>query len=367
MRPLSTWWLVAIAVGVLTGLLALLTVHAVATLRGPDLSPRGEAVLAVDIAVMAIGVAGMTSLLGLHLRDLIVRPVEAATRHARAQSEGRLEERTPEAGLRESRALARALNDLAEATEKRERRMLQEASTRATSTVLSGVAHEVRNPLAAMRVDAGMLQRHAQQRADAGAEDATRQVQRAARILRGMDRLEEVVRTLQEVAGSGSSAPPDPNRLIRGALIAVQHRMLHCEPPVLDLQAQERIACDGSRVTQALMAILLNAVEASPPDAAITVRSRDEGDRVIVEVQDAGPGLPPELSSAAFDPFVTTKGGHVGLGLAMASQAIEADGGSLRITPREGGGTCARVALPVVDPTRTWGRVGRRGLRPDGD
>lgn len=330
---LSTRGITALAVAALGGLLLLMTAYAVLELRS-GLSGPQRSLLAVDLVILASGHAGLSVLLALHLRGLVMHRIEATTAVLWAHADGRLGERLPEDGPRELRRLATAANRLAEATEKRQRRILQEAHRAAAADLLLGVAHEIRNPLAAARLSIQALA----SMPDAGPHAATH-----GRLLRSLDRIEEVVRTLQEIARPGGTT--DPNRIVRGGIMAVQGEMLHLADASLDLEATQRVDCDASAVLQSLVAVLRNAIEATPAGDAVHVRTRDDGEEVVIEVRDVGPGLPPELAARIFEPFTTSKTGHAGLGLALARQAIAAQGGRLEL--HEGDGLRVTIRLPA--------------------
>jgi len=72
---------------------------------------------------------------------------------------------------------------------------------------------------------------------------------------------------------------------------------------------------------------------------------------VVVEIEDSGPGVPPELKEQIFNPFVTTKKSGVGLGLAIVSKIVDAHGGSLKLVSEPGNGACFRVTFPVAAET----------------
>lgn len=335
MRELSTRSILGLAVACVVGVQVLVVAHAVHVLQGPALAAADRATLAVDLVVLGAGHAALTVLIAVHVRDMVFHRVEEAARMARRQAEGHREERMAVDGPREVQELSRALNQMADAMETRERRILHESGASAMSAVLLGVAHEVRNPLAAMRLSTGLLAR----------EPDRSQVPALERIERGLDRLEDVVRTLQALAEDSPNRGADPNRVVRGALLALQGRMVRLRPPELELAATRQVAALGPQLMQALSPLMLNAIEATPDGEGFRVRTRDEGDEVVIEVHDPGPGLPPELGETIHDPFVTTKPGHAGLGLAMSRQIVVDLGGDL--VAQTDGGTVVRVRLPA--------------------
>jgi signal transduction histidine kinase len=88
-----------------------------------------------------------------------------------------------------------------------------------------------------------------------------------------------------------------------------------------------------------------NAVQASAPRTPrITTRARADSGRVVIEVSDDGPGVPPEIADRVFEPLVTARPGGTGLGLALARRIATAHGGTIELV--QGPGACFRIELP---------------------
>jgi signal transduction histidine kinase len=116
---------------------------------------------------------------------------------------------------------------------------------------------------------------------------------------------------------------------------------------------QERDVVEANEEDLALLTrcLLENAVEAMPEGGVLQVRTlQGEGSAVILEVTDSGPGLSPELRTKAFEPFLTTKPGHAGLGLCIVQRLALRSGAWVELTPGEPGGTRVRVVFPVEEP-----------------
>jgi signal transduction histidine kinase len=103
---------------------------------------------------------------------------------------------------------------------------------------------------------------------------------------------------------------------------------------------------DSSLLHQSLLNILINALQASPEKGIVEVGLRAEKERLILQIDDEGPGIPEELRDKIWDPFFTTKDKGTGLGLGIVKNIIESHGGSIRITPRQTRGTRVIVELP---------------------
>jgi two-component system C4-dicarboxylate transport sensor histidine kinase DctB len=108
-----------------------------------------------------------------------------------------------------------------------------------------------------------------------------------------------------------------------------------------------RVRAHAGLVARALHALYDNALHVSAPRSpSIATRAHNDGGRVILEVSDDGPGVPPELAPRIFDPLVTGRKGGSGLGLAMAKRIMAAQGGSITLVPSEAGkGATFRIEL----------------------
>ena len=110
------------------------------------------------------------------------------------------------------------------------------------------------------------------------------------------------------------------------------------------------VYADRPRLVHVLLNLLRNAAQATQDDGSIRVRTLCEGASAVVEIEDSGCGMSPEVLEHVFTPFFTTKGkAGMGLGLRLSRAAIEAHGGSLSCTSVPKEGTCFRIVLPLVE------------------
>lgn len=100
-------------------------------------------------------------------------------------------------------------------------------------------------------------------------------------------------------------------------------------------------------LSQAITNILNNAADASPSN--VEINGRWTQDELTLDIADRGPGLTPELADRAGQPFLTTKSDGLGLGLFLAYSTLNRLGGEVRLLPRDGGGLCCRISLPLAD------------------
>jgi len=99
---------------------------------------------------------------------------------------------------------------------------------------------------------------------------------------------------------------------------------------------------------RALINVLTNAKQVSPAGGAVTVSTRRAADRIVIDVEDEGPGIPPEQARRIFDMFVTGRAEGVGLGLYLAKAAVENSGGHISTINRAEGGARFTIELPVT-------------------
>jgi len=122
-------------------------------------------------------------------------------------------------------------------------------------------------------------------------------------------------------------------------------------PMILRAEATPPILADKTLMEQAILNLLTNALEATPPGGKIEVRVRPDGERVRIDIEDTGQGIPPEDLDNVFTPFFTTKQDKgSGLGLSLVQTVIEAHGGEMALDSRVGQGTTASCWLPAAPP-----------------
>jgi PAS domain S-box-containing protein len=110
------------------------------------------------------------------------------------------------------------------------------------------------------------------------------------------------------------------------------------------------VPCDGSQVGQVVMNLLLNAAQASPEGAPVTLRTRREDDRAVIEVEDEGEGIPAEEQDRILDPFYSTKeDDNMGLGLSITQNIVADHGGTIDVDSTPGEGALFRVRLPLEE------------------
>jgi signal transduction histidine kinase len=290
----------------------------------------------VDLGQVAVtvGVALLASLLFVGLGDPISRGLEFLLFPKQARLTGLLSA---------SRAEAAALRSRLERIER-----LAIAGELAAS-----VAHEIKNPLAALRGYAELLGDY---RSHVAPEQRER-FEKALRIIREeSDRIDAKVAELLSLGrapkGRQDGKPMDVSRVTLEA-VAVAEGEVDIPPIVSRLDPTLKVVGDEDELRGVLLNLLKNAADAmrERPGGRIEVVARSEEAHVVIEVRDEGKGLGEVDREQLFRPFYTTKAGGTGLGLAISRSAIEAAGGRLSLVPREDRtGAVARVVLPVASP-----------------
>ena len=212
--------------------------------------------------------------------------------------------------------------------------------------ITQGLAHEVRNPLFAIQVN---LQAWAKKAASGGEGD-----QHVRHVLEHVKRLDSLMQNLMELGHSLEEeelVTADPERLLAEAwdLARMGHSGRQVKLTVAIPGVPLTLQVAPSRVVKALVQLLSNAIEVSSDGETVHAAIARDGEECLITVRDHGPGIPPQIADRLFEPFVTTRTGKTGLGLALAQQAIELHGGTLTAADNAPGpGATFTVRLPLV-------------------
>ncbi len=240
--------------------------------------------------------------------------------------------------------LARRLVEARAIQERLARDLAQKERLVALGRVVAGVAHEVRNPLASikLRLDLAMA-------GDAPPYSTPlppKVVQAIAHASAEITRLDRLVADLLIVSGRalGPRHPTDVGALLRARVEALAPWSALRGVTIRTAGGSASVAADGDAMARALDNLLRNAIEASPDGGTIAATVYDEGAAVRVRVQDTGGGVPSGRVGELFEPFFTTKPEGTGLGLAISRAIARAHGGDV-IYAREGDVTRFELSL----------------------
>ncbi|MBW2058356.1 MAG: PAS domain S-box protein [Deltaproteobacteria bacterium] len=220
--------------------------------------------------------------------------------------------------------------------------------------ISSGIAHEIRNPLAGIKTTAQAMGE------DMDRNDPKREY--LNRITKEIDRLNDLLKMFFSFA-----KPQKPNLVfcnIKDVVTEITPLLIkdiadrgitfvekyHPELP--------RVKVDLNQMHQVFLNLFLNAIQAMPKGGELRIEadplyskssSPSRADYVQVAVRDTGQGVPPNILSKIFDPFFTTKAKGVGLGLSISYQIIKKHGGTIRVESKAGSGTAFFITLPLFN------------------
>ena len=213
----------------------------------------------------------------------------------------------------------------------------------------AGVAHEIRNPLTAIKAWLFLQQKHLQ---PGSPEHADTEV-----IANEVNRLERIVKEVLLLARPSephlATVPADePLRQVQ-ALLMPQLGKANIQLTVQD-SVSFPVKIDSQQIQQVLINLIQNAADSIGHDGEVSLRARLDNKRltdrvaevIILEVADTGKGIPPEVEKRLFDPFFTTKDAGTGLGLSIAARIVEKHGGALQYQTRPNHGTTFGIVLP---------------------
>jgi two-component system sensor histidine kinase HydH len=211
----------------------------------------------------------------------------------------------------------------------------------AMGTLAAGVAHEIRNPLSSIKGFATYFRG----KFAPGSKD-----HELAEVMIGeADRLNRVVSELLELTRPSElrAVESAPAELLSHAVRLVQD---DCRARGITVRKQFAdigpVFLDSDKILQAVLNLLLNAIQAMPEGGTLTVSAQTVKDRLEVRVSDTGHGIPKESLERVFDPYFTTKNQGTGLGLATVRTIVEAHGGRVRVVSEPGRGTEITLDIP---------------------
>ncbi len=254
----------------------------------------------------------------------------------RAEAEGRVE-----------RARREALEKLAIS----ERRRTHSEKLATLGQLAASVVHEINNPVAFIGANLHYLEQEVLSETPPSREELA-EVFRETRV--GVERVRQIVADLRGFSRMDAGEPTECALadVVSDAARIARLKLQHVARLEVDIPAElPPVLAIRRRLAQVLLNLLVNAGDAleGRPGAEVRITGRQEGERVLLLVEDNGPGFPPDVLPRLFETFFTTKGHEkgTGLGLALSREMVEQFGGTLVAENRAEGGARLRLELPV--------------------
>ena len=258
----------------------------------------------------------------------VARPLKALAAAARDIGQGRQPPQLAETGPGEIRRVTHAFNQMSS-----ELARLDEDR----ALILAGISHDLRTPLTRLRLAAEM-----------SPDDAMREG-----ISADIEEIDKIIRQFLDFARNTEGEPPEPtdlNSVLAHIAEPLMRRGARIELHLAELPA---LMLRPLALLRLAANLINNALRHGGGTAPVEVQTRHEGEYIILEVMDRGPGIPPEEAERLKQPFTRletarTGAASAGLGLAIVERVARGHGGRFDLLPREGGGLVARVTLPAL-------------------
>lgn len=307
---------------------------------GVEASPEFVAALAslrTYLLLAGLGISLLMVGVTLIVARRVTRPLRQLADEAIRIGAGQLETPIAPHGRDEVGLLATTMNQM---------RLDLLARERQAQLMLSGIAHEVRNPLGGIALFAGLLREEL--------ADQPTQREMVARIERETEYLKHIVTEFLDYA---RRSPPQLAPTALAPLLAEVREVLAADAQAAQVMLRHEseavvVPADAERLRRLLLNLVRNAIQACPAQGGqVTLRCATQGERVVIEVVDNGCGIPLALRERVLEPFFTTRERGTGLGLALSQRIAEDHHGTLEVHSEEGHGTTMRVTLPATTPT----------------
>jgi len=316
-----------------------------------------------------VGLTGLSVLLLAYvlLTTMLIHPLEAATRAAETMAAGHLDARVPLRGAAEVVRLARSYNHMADELRRQQSELQARVSElEQTAAALkasqaqvvhgeklasvgrlsAGIAHEIGNPLSAMLGLLELLQD----------DDLPVEQQRefVARIQKETERIHHIIGGLLTYARKDQPDAPQQQQCDLQAvvadvlsLLAQRSKAQHIDIDVTMADDARQVVGGAAQLLQVILNLTQNAVQALADGGRIWIRSQRLADKVVLTMEDDGPGIAQSVLGQVFEPFATTKppGEGTGLGLAVCHALVEQMGGRIEAENRAQGGARFVVTL----------------------
>ncbi|MBU0574236.1 MAG: ATP-binding protein [Candidatus Margulisiibacteriota bacterium] len=323
-----------------------------------------------SILFMIIGII-ITVLAGIFFAESIEMPIHKLTRGTEAVSNGDLNYRIKSESIDEIGSLALAFNKMTQNLRESQERLVLSEKLASLGTMAAGMAHEIKNPLVSLRTFSQLLQ--------VKWEDPEYREKFASIVPMEIERINKIAESLLKFGRPAKAeiSKINVNNLLEEILILNESECKKHNVRITTKFAElPLITADASQLSQALLNIILNAIQSMDKGGELIVKTdvgevvklgrmgkgkqtesgeivwgeEDEARKpvpvVFIEVTDTGAGIEPENLKVLFDPFFTTKDRGTGMGLPITLRIIEENKGSIKVRSQRGKGTTFLITLP---------------------
>ena len=334
------------------------------TITSPDLGTLGEIRLFLRREVIAerllpterrlfflvLMILINSVLAALWMARKVVRPVLILNREARRIARGEFGHTVKISAVGEIRELvatfnrmSQSLREMVEEIQRTHERMARAEMLAALGQFAAGVAHEIKNPLTSISLLVEVASK-----GEARPEDFEV-------LKKEIRRLDHIVKSFLDFARSRREELPrekiDLNELLEEALEILRPQAERQKVKLhLKLSEIPPLESSSDALKQILLNLALNALQAMPEGGRLTVATSLRDGRLLLSVEDTGPGISEKIQTKIFEPFFTTKPEGTGMGLAITHNLVKALGGEIYLYSREGHGTRVEIELPLERP-----------------
>ncbi len=290
--------------------------------------------------------------IGYSMAERIADPVNRLTRATRRIARGDLDARVTATSSDELRRLVEDFNSMARDLQRQRDELERTHRLEAWAEMARQVAHEIKNPLTPIQLNAEHLRRV---NADRGEPLSPMLDQSVATILAQVKLLRQIASEFSSFASAPTVqlARVDVAELLREISDPYRNALsgqIHFEIDVPSGLPQ--VYVDRTLITRALTNIIENALHAMGTHGALTIVVCAEGDVVAIRVSDTGAGMDADALARAFEPYFSTKASGTGLGLPIAKRNVELNGGTIAITSERDRGATVEITLPIDKSTK---------------
>lgn len=286
------------------------------------------------LALVGIAAVVLLVLISLFVSRRITRPIDRLAALARAIGRGELDRQVQVETNDEIGILAGTLDEMRKSIRERDQQL---------QMMLSGIAHEVRNPLGGMALFVGIL-----------AEDLAGDEQALGHVKRIRTELDYLSRVVNDFLDFARKRPLEKEKIDPAEMCEQLRELIEPELAARQLSLRVEIApgsgnifADRERLRSVLLNLLRNAVQASPDGGEVVLALSGGDGEFVIEVGDSGAGIDEDKSERIFEPFFTGRQQGTGLGLSLVKKIVDAHGGEVSFKSEPGRGTTFSVSLPA--------------------